>query len=119
MGRSSRTFMHGDATPLPSNVQTWTLESMPKSGQNNFDAMRRNIYTVARIEEKHLTYRGHADIIADAVAAFSGSMTFVVLHIVVYTFWILINLKFIPFIPAFDPYPVSYTHLRAHETGRN
>jgi len=67
--------------------------------------MRRNIETVARMEEKHLTDRGHADRIADAVAAFSGSMTFVVLHIVIYTFWILINLKYIPFIPAFDPYP--------------
>jgi len=46
-----------------------------------------------------------ADRMADWIGGFSGSVTFVFLHMVIYGFWILINLKLIPGIRAFDPYP--------------
>jgi uncharacterized membrane protein len=78
---------------------------MRKTEQSTCDAIRRNIEVVATMEEKYLSNRGTGDRVADTVAAFSGSMTFVLLHIVVYALWILINLKLVPFIPAFDPYP--------------
>ena len=57
------------------------------------------------MEERYLANRGAADRVADTFAAFSGSMTFVLLHIFIYSAWILINLRLIPLIPAFDPYP--------------
>jgi uncharacterized membrane protein len=76
---------------------------MKKTGQ--FDAIRQNIEAVASMEEKYLSDRGTGDRVADNVAAFSGSMTFVLLHIFIYSAWILINLKLVPLIPAFDPYP--------------
>jgi len=41
--------------------------------------------------------------IADRITAFSGSMTFVALHLFVFGSWIAINLGAIPFIPKFDP----------------
>ncbi|HKD05490.1 MAG TPA: DUF1003 domain-containing protein [Bryobacteraceae bacterium] len=75
------------------------------SEQNTFEAIRRNIDTIARMEEKYLTSRGLVERAADAIAAFSGSMTFVGLHVLWYSLWILINLRVIPFLPAFDPYP--------------
>jgi uncharacterized membrane protein len=41
---------------------------------------------------------------ADWIAEFSGSISFLVLHIVIFTAWIVLNLG-IPGIPVFDPFP--------------
>lgn len=43
--------------------------------------------------------------IADAVTRFTGSMAFVWLHVILYSFWILVNLGRLPWlhIPRFDP----------------
>jgi uncharacterized membrane protein len=70
-----------------------------------YEAIRRNIEAVARLEENFAKNRSMADKLADWIGGFSGSVTFVFLHVVVYGFWILINLKLIPGIRAFDPYP--------------
>lgn len=43
-----------------------------------------------------------ADRIAERITRFTGSMTFVVLHLVAYGSWIAINLGAIPAIPRFD-----------------
>jgi CRP/FNR family cyclic AMP-dependent transcriptional regulator len=42
---------------------------------------------------------------ADWIAAFSGSILFLGLHIVWFAVWIVINMNYIPAIPPFDPYP--------------
>lgn len=44
--------------------------------------------------------------IADVIAAFSGSITFLVLNAVWFTAWIVWNT--IPFVPHFDPYPFGF-----------
>ncbi|MBV9377475.1 MAG: DUF1003 domain-containing protein [Alphaproteobacteria bacterium] len=41
--------------------------------------------------------------IARGITRFSGTMQFVYVHIVVYGFWILINLGVVPGVPKFDP----------------
>jgi CRP/FNR family transcriptional regulator, cyclic AMP receptor protein len=43
--------------------------------------------------------------LANFIAEFSGSMTFLFLNAGAFLVWIIINLEFIPFLPAFDPYP--------------
>ena len=70
-----------------------------------YSAIRRNIEAVAKLEENFVQNRSLADKVADWIGGFSGSVTFVLLHVVVYGFWILINLKLIPWIRVFDPYP--------------
>lgn len=42
---------------------------------------------------------------ADWIAEFSGSIAFLVLHIVIFTAWIVLNLGWIPGVPVFDPFP--------------
>jgi len=42
--------------------------------------------------------------VADAVAAFSGSITFLVVHIVIFTLWIAFNIGVLP-VGDFDPFP--------------
>lgn len=41
--------------------------------------------------------------LADGITAFTGSMLFVVLHLIVFGLWIAINLGAIPIVPRFDP----------------
>ncbi len=45
------------------------------------------------------------DRIADAIASFAGSMPFVIIHVVFFAVWILLNLDIIPGVAAFDPFP--------------
>jgi uncharacterized membrane protein len=40
--------------------------------------------------------------IADAITRFTGSMLFVYIHVLVYAFWIVANLGWIPGVPAWD-----------------
>ena len=42
---------------------------------------------------------------ADWIAAFSGSITFLMIHVVLFAAWILLNLEWVPSAPMFDPFP--------------
>jgi uncharacterized membrane protein len=65
----------------------------------------RNIETVASLEQKFLDERTWLDRVADAIAGFSGSIYFVLLHIVALTIWFLVNTGHFFRLPRFDPYP--------------
>ena len=39
------------------------------------------------------------------IANFSGSVSFLNINVIVFFFWIVINLGWIPYVPRFDPYP--------------
>jgi uncharacterized membrane protein len=41
--------------------------------------------------------------IADRITGFTGSMTFVAMHLLFYTAWIVANLGWLPGVPRFDP----------------
>jgi uncharacterized membrane protein len=81
------------------------LEDTGLTADETFEAIRRNIEIVARMEEKHLNNRGFLERITDTIGGFTGSLTFVMIHIVVFAAWILVNLKILPLIPVFDPFP--------------
>jgi uncharacterized membrane protein len=66
---------------------------------------RANIETVAKLEAEFLEARTATDRVGDAIAAFAGTMTFVILHVIGLTFWFVVNLGMIPAIKPFDPYP--------------
>src|ERR1700722_13518320 len=66
-----------------------------------------NIATVVKLEERFLQERDTVERIGDVIGSFSGSMSFVVLHVVVFALWFLVNTKRVPGIPAFDPYPFT------------
>ena len=63
-----------------------------------------NIKSVAEMERTLEENRGFVDRVADAIGGFSGSMSFVGLHVLWFTTWFLINTGVLPF-PRFDPYP--------------
>lgn len=64
-----------------------------------------NIRSVADMELALEERRGVVDRIADIIGGFSGSMTFVAIHVVWFLAWFLINTGVISGIPRFDPYP--------------
>jgi uncharacterized membrane protein len=68
-------------------------------------AILRNIEAVAKLEASFVKNRSAADKLADWIGSFSGSVTFVICHVAIYGLWILINLKLIPGLKPFDPYP--------------
>lgn len=43
--------------------------------------------------------------VADWIAEFSGSIAFLMIHIVFFAVWILLNVSWVPFAPNFDPFP--------------
>ena len=80
--------MRNDITHDPGEGLSPTLE-------RNIDALverRRGEQRAAKGQEK----------LADAITAFTGSMTFVYLHLALFGFWIVANLHWLPGIPAWD-----------------
>ncbi|PYQ54461.1 MAG: cyclic nucleotide-binding protein [Acidobacteria bacterium] len=49
--------------------------------------------------------RTQVQIVADWIAEFSGSIAFLILHIVIFAVWILLNIPQVPGAPMFDPFP--------------
>jgi len=68
-------------------------------------ATERNIETVANLERRFLRERTWLDYVADGIGGFSGSIYFVLLHVVWITIWFLINTGHFFGLRKFDPYP--------------
>ena len=66
--------------------------------------LERNIRTIVGLRVKQANNRDLQDRIADTVTAFSGSMTFVYLHIAWFIAWVMLNTGHFG-IAAFDPFP--------------
>jgi uncharacterized membrane protein len=68
------------------------------------DPVGQTIRDILKLEahDRSLTER-----IADAIATFTGSMTFVWLHVAWFALWILLNVGWLGFKP-FDPYPFTF-----------
>lgn len=64
--------------------------------------LERNIEALVAQRRAEESRRSTQDRIADAISRFTGSMTFVYVHLVIFGGWIMVNLKWTPF-PKFDP----------------
>ena len=78
---------------------------MPPESPAPPQAAKQNIDTVIRIEAEIARERTTADRVADAIASFSGTISFALLHVGWFVVWVVVNTRLIPGIPAFDPYP--------------
>lgn len=70
---------------------------------------QRNIEAVRQLEEAAKEERTASDKVAEAIANFCGSMTFVWVHVVWFGIWILINVM--PRLPHIDPFPFTFLTL--------
>ena len=69
----------------------------------------QNVDKVSQLEDSARGQRTSTDRIAEAIANFCGSMTFVWVHVVWFGGWILLNL--IPGVPHFDQFPFTFLTL--------
>ena len=65
--------------------------------------LERNINALMQRREKELAEAHVTEKIAARIAAFTGSMWSVALHLVVYGFWILANIGWLSMVPPWDP----------------
>lgn len=63
-----------------------------------------NIAAIAKLEEEALNRRTRTERDSDAIVKFIGSMKFLVLHGILVSVWVILNLNLFPVKP-FDPFP--------------
>lgn len=69
------------------------------------ETVRENVRQLGAIERAARARDSRQDRVADRITRFSGSMAFVWLHVVLFSFWIAANLGYVPGVRRFDPYP--------------
>ena len=69
--------------------------------------IQSHIEMIAKHEQEFLARRSPAERLGDLTAAIVANLGFVVAHIFLFLFWILINTLHLPQIPHFDPIPFS------------
>jgi uncharacterized membrane protein len=75
----------------------------PPAPHDLSSSLRRNIQTLEERRRQEAASATREERIADAITSFTGSMTFVYLHLVLFGAWIVANLGVIPSLPKFDP----------------
>ena len=73
------------------------------------DVTERNVQTIVQLEETAKSNRDQTDRMADAIARFCGSFTFVWVHLIWFGAWVAVNV--LPGIPHFDPFPFTFLTL--------
>jgi uncharacterized membrane protein len=66
-----------------------------------------HIDTILKHEQDFLARRTASDRLGDSIAAFVGSLRFVVIHVIVFAAWMLVNTVIAPAWGRFDPFPFS------------
>jgi uncharacterized membrane protein len=74
----------------------------PPSAAGLTSVLERNILSLRARRDREEADASLQDKMADAITAFTGSMTFVFLHLAVFGFWIVANLGLIPGVPQWD-----------------
>lgn len=65
--------------------------------------LRDNIAELTARQRAEARNAPWSDRLAERITGFTGSMTFVILHLFVFGLWIAVNLGVVPFVPRFDP----------------
>ncbi len=97
-----------------SETKSSTAKSKPNRQSNSIegsvdDLTQRNVELIRQLEESAKQGRTRSDLVAEAIANFCGSMTFVWVHVVWFGAWIVINIA--PGIHHLDPFPFTFLTL--------
>ena len=79
-----------------------------RASRHGSRVLDRNIHTVLEMEKKTHRARALPERIGDAIAGFAGSMLFIVLHLLWFGGWVVINLRVLHGVRPFDPYPFTF-----------
>ena len=88
------------------------MDLLAAMGKRQRATVERLRHTAARnVNEEHQDKRTVVQKSADWIAEFSGSIPFLMIHVVIFAVWIFINVVKIPGIPQFDPFPFGFLTL--------
>jgi uncharacterized membrane protein len=73
-------------------------------------SIAENIEKIIRLEEDAIRRRSPVEVLTDAIGSFIGTLPFVVLQIVAFVGWVVMNTGAIPGIAVFDPFPAVVDH---------
>ncbi|HSS21248.1 MAG TPA: DUF1003 domain-containing protein [Pyrinomonadaceae bacterium] len=93
------------------------VPSLKANAQNRSDSERsavdeltkRNVELIQKLEQSAKKERSSSDLVAEAIANFCGSMTFVWVHVIWFGGWILFNA--LPGFRHIDPFPFTFLTL--------
>ncbi|HWD37849.1 MAG TPA: DUF1003 domain-containing protein [Fimbriimonas sp.] len=84
------------------------MKPSPRSKIGLDELVEQNVAAITRIEAAALSSRTRADMVADAIAGFCGSIIFVYVHVVFFAVWLLWNtLPAVPKHVRFDQPPFN------------
>lgn len=69
---------------------------------------RRSRRIIRSIQAKALRRRSMAEVLADTMTSYFGTVLFLVANIITFAVWIMVNTIGIPGWPVFDPYPFNF-----------
>lgn len=78
-------------------------EPRSATGFGMTETLRHNIDALVAKREREQVEAPRGERIAAAITRFTGSMTFVYLHVAIYGAWILVNVGLVPGLSPFDP----------------
>ncbi|MDB6140095.1 MAG: Cyclic nucleotide-binding protein [Verrucomicrobiaceae bacterium] len=88
------------------------MELLAAMGKRHRVTVERLRHTASRnVNVEVDDVRTHVQKAADWIAEFSGSIPFLVLHVVLFALWLLVNSVAIPGFKPFDPYPYGFLTL--------
>ena len=97
---------------LPMPAPAPDRRKAPRQDQGPFArVVERNITALLQRRKDEDKRRRAQDRVADAITRFTGSMTFVYIHLVLYAAWILTNLGFVPGLGRFKDFDKGFTVL--------
>lgn len=83
----------------------------------NFDPTKNNVEAIVRLEEEALLQRTPGERVSDTIVRISGTLTTVIVHLVIIGLWVIINRGWVPGIPIFDPFPFGIITLIVSSEG--
>ena len=75
------------------------------------DSVQKNIDTILKLEKEAVKNLSAVEHLAEKITTFAGSSPFIIIHLIWFGGWILINCGLITGIKPFDPFPFSFLTL--------
>jgi CRP/FNR family cyclic AMP-dependent transcriptional regulator len=88
------------------------MDILTAMGRRHRETVERLRHTATRnVNEEHEDKRTVVQKSADWIAGFAGSIPFLLIHVGVFAFWLVVNWLHVPGVPQFDPYPFGFLTL--------
>src|ERR1022692_2113416 len=84
---------------------TGSRKKNPAASPPSAPPTQSNIEKISSLEHEALSRRSRIERISEAIARYVGSIPFLLVQLALFLFWAIANLKPIPGMKAFDPFP--------------